>query len=225
MKSWMLIGAGAGAALLGYGLLRGIPEIKVLKPLGAAPEDPGVLPRHDPKVIPTHTQKPDDEERAKASYCQLLTAYRQELRLWKTKRDSAKSRMRELERLAEDTCKVYAQSPKYAYKCNGFPFCGLNEWYVVERTITDAEANRLCINAVKGGASLPPRQLTPRSKLPADERRKLADMNREISAAFQQVMELRQRWKKAKADFDHASAKVAEFEKKIRDLEAQGVYC
>ena len=225
MKTWMLIGAGAGAVLLGYGLLRGVPEIKALKPLGAAPETPGILPRHDPGVIPTHTQEPDAQERANATFCQLLTAYRQELRLHKTRQDSAKSRMRELERLAEEACEVYAQSPKYGYRCNGFPICSWNEWYVVEGTNTDPEARRICLNAVKGGVLLPQRKLVPRPKLSTTGRQQLAGMNKEISSAFQQVLQLREKWQKTKADFDRAGAKVAELEKKIRDLEAQGVFC
>lgn len=224
MRTWMLIGAGAGAVLLGYGLLRGMPEVKALEPLDAPPASPDLLPHHDPSAVPTHTKR-QDEERATATYCQLLTAYRAELRKWQTKAAAAKTRMTELERLGQAACRVYAQTPRYKYHCNGFPVCGWNEWYTIEGSEKDQEAYTLCINAVKGGASLPKRKLPPRSKLSGTGKKQLEQMNAEIATARAQALDLRKKWAKQKAALENASAKIAELTKKIKDLEAQGVFC
>jgi len=225
MRTWMLIGAGAGAVLLGYGLLRGVPEAKALEPVGAVPEAPDLLPRHDTEAIPTHTQEPDDKERERATYCQLLTAYRADLRKWQAKAAAAKTRMSELERLGQAACRVYAQTPRYKYHCNGFPVCGWNEWYTIEGTERDQEAYTLCTNAIKGGVELPSRKLPARSKLSSTGKKQLEQMNAEIATARAQVLDLRQKWAKQKAALEEANAQIAELTKKIKDLEAQGVFC
>jgi len=218
MKRWILLaGAGTGVAIIGYSLLKGPPPLKALERLGTPPEDPSLLP--------THTQRPDEDELANATYCQLLVAYRQELKRYKTEQTVAKLRMNELERLARSACEVYAQTPKYKYHCNGFPMCGLNEWYTIEGSEQDREAFNLCINSVRGGASLPERKIPARPKLSRTGEQQLSQMNQEIAAARSQALDLRKKWLKAKTKFDQAGAKVFELEKKIRDLEAQEVYC
>ena len=231
MKTWMLIGAGAGAALLGYGLLRGVPEIKALKPLGAAPETPGVLPRHDPGVIPTHTQKPDAEERANATFCQLLTAYRQDLRLHKTRQDSAKSRMQEALREAEQVCDEFAWNATWRYRYEGL--FGANGWTEFSKTRSRA-LKTSCVEYVKGISDDPGKPSIPNpprsgaywydgSYLKVAEQ--IRALKQQVEDARSALPALRDKYARAKADYDRAGAKVAELEKKIRDLEAQGVFC
>jgi len=50
-------------------------------------------------------------------------------------------------------------------------------------------------------------------------------MNAEIATARAQALNLRKKWAKQKATLENANAQIAELTKKIRDLEAQGVFC
>ena len=230
MRTWMLIGAGAGAALLGYGLLRGAPKIKALQPLGAAPEMPGVLPSHDARTIPTHTQRPDAEERANATYCQLLTAYRQDLRRYKTQQDEAKLRMQEALREAEQVCEAFAWRADWSYD---YGFMGISGWTTLRKSKDPAIRTR-CIEYVKGVAEDPGK---PYIKSPPKAGANALDgswtavasairtLKAQVENARAALPALRDKYARAKADYDRAGAKVAELNKKIKDLEAQGVFC
>jgi len=216
-KGLIAFSVGAGAILLGYALTRGHLQIKALENLGALPELPD--------LIPTHLTTPDEEELANATYCQLLTAYRQELRRYETEEADIKLKLKELERNAQSICKVYAQNPVYKYHCNGFPICGINEWYTLSGTETDKEAFALCLNAIKEGAKLPARRHKPRSKLAPSSKVELEQLNAEIEAARTQAMELAKKWAKLQGDIEEVEQKVFDFKKRIRDLEAQEVFC
>ncbi len=230
MRTWMLIGAGAGAALLGYGLLRGIPELKGMQPLGAAPEDPNVLPKHDPSTIPTHTQQPDDEERANATYCQLLVAYRQDLRRYKTQQDMAKNRMDEALREAESICDAFAWKADWSYD---YGFMGISGWTTLRKSRDPAVQTR-CVEYVKGVAKDPGK---PYIKPPPTAGANMLDgswtavasairsLKAQVESARGALPALRDKYTKAKKEYDFAGAKVADLKKKIKDLEVQGVYC
>ena len=230
MRTWVLIGAGAGAALLGYGLLRAVPELKGLQPLGAAPEDPNVLPRHDPSAVPTHTQQPDDEERASATYCQLLTAYRQDLRRYKTQQDRADLRMDEALREAETVCDEFAWKADWSYD---YGFMGISGWTTLRKSKDPAIRTR-CMEYVKGVAKDPGK---PYIKSPPKAGANALDgswtavasairsLKAQVENARAALPTLRDKYARAKADYDRAGAKVTELKKKIRDLEVQGVYC
>ncbi len=232
MKAWMLLPLGAaGAGLILYGLTRAAPRPKALEALGAPPEDPGVLPQQDPSAIPTHTQAPDQQERAKATYCQLLTAYREDLRRYKTQADEAYLRMQDALREAEGVCKDFAWNATWDYQYAGL--FGANGWTEFHKEASTALLTR-CQEYVKGAAKDPgtPSIPKPPSKgaywydgTYTEVAGKIKALKQQVEDARAALPALRKKYAAAKADYDAANAKVAELQKKIRDLEAQGVYC
>ncbi len=232
MKAWMLLPVGAaGAALVAYGLTRAAPKPKAMEPLGAPPEDPKLLPQQDPSAVPTHTQTPDPQERASASYCQLLTAYREDLRRYKTQADEAFLRMQDALREAEGVCKDFAWNATWNYQYAGL--FGANGWTEFHKEASTALLTR-CQEYVKGTAKDPGKPSIPKppSKGAYWYDGTYTDVASKINALKQQVEDARaalpalsQKYAKAKADYDRAQAKVADLKKKIADLEAQGVFC
>ncbi len=228
MKTWMLIPVGAGVALLGYGLLQGSPVPKALKPLGAPPAAPGVLPKHDPGTIPRQTQ---GQTTADASYCQLLTAYRQDLRRYKTQRDDAKLRMQEALREAQQVCDEFAWNASWKYVYAGF--FGVDGKTEFHKEKSNALKTR-CVEYEKGAVRDPgkPTIPAPPSKgaywydgTYTDVAQKINDLKHQVDGARAALPGIRDKYLRAKAEHDRAAAKVAELEKKIADLEAQGVFC
>ena len=227
MKAWILIPVGAGAVLLGYGLLKGAPVPKALKPLGAPPTDPGVLPKHDPGVIPkeTQTQGPATE-----TYCQLLTAYRQDLKRYRTQRDDAKLRMDQALREAQQVCDEFAWNASWKYVYAGF--LGSNGWTEFHKEKSSA-LKASCVEYVKGAVPDPGKPTIPAPPNKGaywydgtytDVAQKIKDLKHQVEDARAALPGLREKYAAAKKDYD-AAAKVADLEKKIRDLEAQGVFC
>ena len=231
MRTWMLVGTGAGIALLGYGLLQGAPKLKGLQPLGAPPEDPGTLPKHDPSAVPTHTKRPDAEERAQATYCQLLAAYEQDLRRYETKRDSAKRRMDEALREAKQVCAEFAWNATWRYHYGG-PF-GTHGWTSFDKHPSEA-LKTSCLEYVKGIAKSPGKPSIPNPPTKGaywydgtytGVAEKIRALKQQVEDARASLPALRDKYARAKTDFNNAAAKVAELKKKIEDLHAQGVYC
>ena len=228
MKAWILIPVGAGAALLGYGLLQGAPELKALKPLGAPPLDPEILPKHDPSTIPAHVQ---GESNAEATYCELLTAYRQDLKHWRSARDEAKLRMNEALREAQNVCDEFAWNASWKYTYAGL--FGANGWTEFHKEKSKSLLTS-CTEYVKGVVSSPGKPTIPNPPTKGaywydgsytGVAQKIRNLKQQVEDARAALPGLREKYVKAKADYDQASAKVADMEKKIRDLEAQGVFC
>ncbi len=213
MKPWVIVPAAAGVALLAVGVVAAQKGgfLKADEALPAPPLDPGVLPQHT------------RAGQTKATYCQLISAYRVDLAVAESKVTEAQRRMDQIENEARGVCNVYAETPEHQYHCNGFPVCSWNEWYTVSGTTTDQEAKTLCMSYARGDASaLPLRKHSPWAD---DENLEIAHINDEIETAWHQVQDLRQRYLAAKRGLKEAKAKVADLVKKIKDLQAQGVEC
>jgi len=232
MKSWMLIPLGAGIALLGYGLLQNAPEPKALQPLGDAPADPNTLPKHDPNEIPKHTKHQDNSG---ATYCQLLTAYEEDLKRWLTMQTDAENRMNDALTKAgagpvNGVCDDLAWDATWNYD---YGFAGLSGWTTLHKSKSPS-VKQQCLSYVKG---LSNDRGSPHIQDPPKEGANFLDSSwldvaSAIRALLAQVREarvavkaLRDQYLKAKDDYQQATAKVAELQKKIADLEAQGVSC
>lgn len=231
MKSWFLIPVGAGAVLLGYGLLKGGPVPKALTPLKTAPVDPQTLPKHDPGVIPGQTQGQAPEQPEAPTYCQLLTAYRQDLRRYKTQQDDAKRRMDEALREAQQVCDEFAWNASWRYRYEGF--LGSNGWTDFSKAKSKA-LKTSCVEYVKGVVTKPGTPSIPKPPTRGaywydgsytGVANKIRALQQQVEDARAALPGLRQKYAQAKADFDKAKAKVAELTKRISDLEAQGVFC
>lgn len=61
--------------------------------------------------------------------------------------------MRDLESLAQGNCRSYAQDPTFQYHCNGFPICGINEWWTVSGTQTNQDAYNACMTFLQAGVA------------------------------------------------------------------------
>ncbi len=232
MKTWMLIPVGAGVALLGYGLLLNIPEPKALQPLGSPPVDPNTLPKHDPNAVPKHTK---DQNNASATYCQLLTAYEEDLRRWLTIQTDAQNRMDDALTRAgagpvNGVCDDLAWDATWNYD---YGFAGLSGWTTLHKS-KSLSVKQQCLSYVKG---LSNDRGSPHIQDPPTAGANFLDSSwldvaNAIRALLAQVQEartavkaIRDQYLKAKGDFQRAAAKVTELEKKIADLEAQGVSC
>ncbi len=220
MKAWIWIPVGAGAALVGYGLLKGTaPPVKALKPLGGQPVA---------TTIPKHVQGASS---ADASYCELLTAYRQDKRRWEGQRDDAKLRMQQALDEAKRVCDEFAWNASWKYVYAGlFGSMGSTQF---KKTKSNALLTS-CQEYVKGNVGDPGRPSIPAPPTRGaywydgtytDVAQKIRALKAQVEDAKASLPGLREKYRKAKADFDEAKAKLADLEKRIRDLEAKGVYC
>lgn len=191
-------------------------------------------PKADEKVvdpseapIPKHPGVGTKETKSeRASFCQLLTSYRMELKKRQDELDDLQMKMRNVERLAEDACRVYAQDPVYQYNCNGFPICRWNEWYTVSGKKTNGEAQSLCLAYTRAGGTLLQRShpLKPGDSWD-DTHDALRAMNAEIAQAYDQVQNFRQQYAEYQRQAEQVRASISDVQKRIADLEAQGVFC
>jgi len=206
-----LAGLGLGAVGVYY-LSRSRPkaEEKAVDPVAAdLPQHPGV--------------KQDDN---RASLCQLLSDYRMRLKQQQDLLADAEAKMRQIERQAEDICRVYAQDPTFKYNCNGWPVCSWNEWYTVSGTTTNQQANSACLTHLKTGSGLSLRihELKP-GGVWDDTWEDVKRINAQIADAYQQIQSLRVQYARAQDQANAARAAIADLERRISDLEAQGVFC
>jgi chromosome segregation ATPase len=128
--------------------------------------------------------------------------------------------------LIEGACRTYAQEPVYTYRCNGiWPLCGLNEWMEVTGVRTDQSAFNACIAYAKAGAVLAGRQVEKRDGIYRSTWQDVDRMNAQIAQGYAQVQDLRKRYEAAQRQYEEAKAQGIELERRIADLESQGVFC
>lgn len=182
------------------------------------------------KVDPVKAELPQhpgvEEKDDRASLCQLLSDYRMRRKQQQDLLADAEAKMRELERQAEEVCRVYAQDPTFEYHCNGLLVCGWNEWYTVSGTTTNQQAQSACLTHLKTGSGLSLR--SHELKLGGawdDTWDDVRRINAQIAEAYQQVQSLRFQYAKAQDQANAARQAIADLERRIADLEAQGVYC
>lgn len=174
--------------------------------------------------LPQHPGVKQSDNRA--SFCQLLSDYRMRLKQQQDLLADAEAKMRQIERQAEDICRVYAQDPTFKYNCNGKPVCSWNEWYTVSGTTTNQQANSACLTHLKTGSGLSLRIHELRSgEAWNDTWEDVKRINAQIADAYQQIQSLRVQYARAQDQANAARAAIADLERRISDLEAQGVVC
>lgn len=209
-------GVGLGIVGIGY-MVRSRPKAEERRvEMGASPVVPAA------GVVPTHPGVQDN----RATYCQLLTAYRSDLKKQEDLLANAEAQMRRIEREAESLCRIYAANPVFQYHCNGFPICHWSHWYTVSGQETDSAAYSLCTSYVRLGGELAPREheLRPGDNWD-DTWDDLRRMNANIAQALRQIQVLRQQYVQMQKEADEARSQIARLRKQIADLEAQGVFC
>jgi uncharacterized coiled-coil protein SlyX len=137
----------------------------------------------------------------------------------------AQKKMRDLEGLIEGACSTYAQEPVYTYRCNGFIICGLNEWMEVTGVQTNQSAFNACIAYAKTGAALAGRQVEKRDGIYRSTWQDVDRINAQIAQGYAQVQDLRKQYEAAQRQYQEARAQAMELERRIADLESQGVFC
>lgn len=217
MNNGLVLLAGvAGAGVLGAAVYLGTRKLPAEQKVGAlAPGAKGVAAPN----VPTHTNQPGVEQQ-NATLLQMLASYEADLRRAQSLADSSQARMRSIEQAAQGgACESYAQNIAWKYNCNGFPVCGINEWWTVERTERNNAAYAQCQSYVKGLGGLSSRSLERKG----DPSRHQQIMD-EIGAGYTQATDLRQQYQTAKRDYDNAMQQVEDLKKRISDLNARGVY-
>lgn len=221
MKPWVIVPAAAGVALLAVGVVAAKTgtQLKADEALPAPPSDPGLLPQHT------------RAGQAKATYCQLISAYRVELAKAEGRVTEAKRRMNQIETEARGVCKDFAWNATWTYKYGG-PF-GASGWTELKKD-QPAGLKASCLDYVKGVSASPGK---PSIRKPPtaganfmdqswhDVREAIVRLQHQVEDARALLPDLRRRYLAAKQEFDDAKAKVADLVKKIKDLQAQGVEC
>ncbi|RIH84713.1 hypothetical protein Mterra_01893 [Calidithermus terrae] len=168
-------------------------------------------------AIPTHTGAPQQN----ATKLQLLAAYESDLRKAQSRLELAEAKLREIEAAGNAPCNAYATSPRWEYRCNGFPICSINEWWELVGETRDGTAAEQCRAYVKGLGTIPASRTLEKK---GDGGTRYAAMREAVAAGYRQATDLRAQHQQARAERDAARAEVAETQKKIADLNAQGVF-
>jgi hypothetical protein len=177
-----------------------------------------------PPMVPVHQGVTSQND--KTSLCQVLTGYRTKLKQYQDLLADSEKKMRDLESYAQAPCRTYAKDPVFKYHCNGFPRCGNNEWWTVSGTQTNGDAYSACMNYLHTGVSLYKRaHLKKEGDSWDDTWEDIDHINSEIAQAYDQIQEFRKQYLKFKQQAEQATALINELQRKIADLEAQGVFC
>ena len=182
-----------------------------------------------PPMVPVHpgvTGRPEAGT-DRTSLCQVLTGYRSQLRRFQDLMADAQKKMRDLEGLIEGACRTYAKEPVYTYRCNTIIplLCFLNEWMEVTGVQTDQSAFNACIVYAKTGAALAGRQVEKRDGIYRSTWQDVDLINAQIVRGYAQVQDLRKQYEAAQRQYEEARAQAMELERRIADLESQGVFC
>jgi len=210
--------AGAGVAMLWYGMTRDVPRVKAMQTLGAAPADAGIIPKQTVADDP-----------AQATYKRLLSAYLVELHDAQKERENAMAAMADIEGQAATACNDFAWNETWSYK---YGFLGISGWTELRISQSQSLKNN-CLDYVRGVANSPG---NPSIKAPPraganmideswlDVAQKVSALQQKIKSARSLLPDLRIKYLNEKKRADQAQAKVNDLQKKIEDLHAQGVY-
>lgn len=220
----------AGVAVLGVGAYviatsRNPAEEKVIAkgaPAGATPDN-----------IPSHTNSPTGPstnpsaaifEQQKATKLQLLAKYEADLRNATGQADIAAQKMASIEAGAAAACDAYSQTPKWGYRCNGFPVCGINEWWVFDGSEREQGLVNQCAQYVKGFGNIPGSRTLERRANDGPEFQKWQALNERVQGGYRQATEMRDQYAEAKREQQAAQANASRLRQQISDLNAQGVF-
>ncbi|GIW36278.1 MAG: hypothetical protein KatS3mg073_0423 [Meiothermus sp.] len=199
----------AGVAVVGVGLVLANQKAEAEKPVG------GQAPN-----IPTHTNQPDTEQQ-NATLLQLLSSYRSDLARLESEQLTVQIEMQQIESAGARSCEGYAVDPEFTYRCNGFPVCGINEWWELTGQKVNQTILGQCNAAVTGVGSLADRTVEMKGDHNRARWEQLMGIIRQGQA---QAEDAAAKYQKAKARLREISQQIADIQKKISDLNAKGVY-
>lgn len=208
MNSAAVLGV-AGMAVVGVGLSLTMQRAEAEKPVG------GQAPN-----IPTHTTQPDTEQRS-ATLLQLLSSYRSDLARLDSERLMVEAELRQIEAAGASACEGYALEPEFTYRCNGFPVCGINEWWELTGQKVNQTILGQCKGAVTGIGSLSARTVEMRGE---HNRPRWEQLMNTIRQGQAQAQDAAGRYQQTRARLREIDQQIAEVRKKIADLNARGVY-
>lgn len=218
---YILVGV-SGAILIVGGLVVGrtvvAAEQEVDERLGAAPGQRVYSPH-----VPVHTTAPE-LERQRQTMLQLLTAYQSDLRKLQSQADVIQMDITRLEGAATAPCEKYAQRPTWRYHCNGFPICSFNEWWSISGTERDGGAFDACRTAVTTGGHLPGPAGHPLRHNDPYNRGALERIHTQNQSGYTQAKNLLGQIQAKRSELAALQPRIAELNKKIADLQAQGVF-
>jgi peptidoglycan hydrolase CwlO-like protein len=214
MSNAALVLGVAGVAVVGVGLAMSYQKAEAEK--GISTLAPGAVAPN----IPTHTTAPTTEQQ-NANLLQLLSSYRSDLARLQSERLSVEMEMQQAEAAGARACDAYALEPEFAYRCNGFPVCGFNEWYELTGQRVNPIVQGQCKAAVTGVGSLGERTIEMRGEHNRARWDNLLGLIRQGQAQAQAAAV---RYQQAKAQVREIDRQIAEVQKKIADLNARGVY-
>ncbi len=213
-KAYVVAGVvGLGLVGLGLGIRRG--QVPAEKRVSEAANG-GVAAN-----VPTHTNKPETEQ-SKTTLLQLLSAYQSDLRKWQSVADQTMVDMQRIEGAGNPACDSYAKDPVWGYHCNGFPICGINEWWSIDSYSRNQPAAGQCRNYVMGLGTLAAKR--PLEDKAGFDKAKLEALYQEQAQGYQSAGELQAQYQAQKKRYEEAMTVVDDLKKKISDLYAQGVY-
>ena len=217
-KTALVLGV-AGVAVTGVGLVlanqKAEAEKKVNTLAPTAPPGTVVAPN-----IPTHTTQPS-AERQQATLLQLLNSYRSDLARLQSERLTVQYELQQIQSAGNAGCEGYALEPEFTYRCNGFPACGLNEWWELTGSKTNQVLLSQCKAAVTGVGSLNDRSIEMRGE---HNRTRWNDLMNTIRQGKAQAEDAARRYQATKLKLLEVDRQIAEVQKKIADLNARGVY-
>lgn len=204
----------AGVAVVGVGLALANQKAEAEKKVSTLA--PGAVAPN----IPTHTTAPTTEQQ-NTSLLQLLSSYRSDLARLQSERLSAEVDLQQAEAAGASACEGYALEPEYTYRCNGWPVCGINEWWELTGQKVNQTLMGQCKAAVIGVGTLSDRTIELRGEDNRDRWNNLMGIIRQGQAQAQAAAV---RYQQAKQRIREIDQQIAEVQKKIRDLNAKGVY-
>lgn len=218
-KAATLVLGVAGVAVVGVGLVvanqKAEAEKKVTTLAPTAP--PGTV---NAPNIPTHTNQPSAEQQ-QATLLQLLSSYRSDLGRLESERLTVEYELQQIQSAGNAGCEGYALEPDFTYRCNGFPACGMNEWWELTGSKTNQALLSQCKAVVTGVGSLGDRSIEMRGEHNRPRWENLMGIIRQGKA---QAEDAAKRYQNTKLQLVEIDRQIAEVKKKIADLNARGVY-
>jgi hypothetical protein len=209
----------AGVAVVGVGLVVANQKAEAEKKVSAlaptAPPGTVVAPN-----IPTHTTQPSAEQK-NASLLQLLNSYRSDLARLESERLTVEYELQQVQSAGNAACEGYALEPEFAYRCNGFPVCGWNEWWELTGSKTNQNLLNQCKGTITGVGSLADRTIEMRGE---HNRPRWENLVGIIQQSKTQAEAAAARYQATRLRLLEVDRQIAEVQKKIADLNARGVY-
>lgn len=212
----VVLGVG-GVAVVGVGLWIVGQRVRAEERVGTLA--PGVPGAYAPN-IPTHTVAPRNEQQ-QATLRQLMTSYRQSLSRLQSERMTIQHEIQQAETQGAAACSRYALDKRTEHRCHETLFVRHDCWWEGVGTIVNQHVQDQCNQVVRGLGDIPPRHP---GAYPAAPRGGFGDLPARVDQARTQALAAREARQRAQARLRDVDLQIADVEKKIADLNAQGVF-